>query len=66
MAKRVPGHRATLVTPGEVKAAQVMVRRLRDRGEQPSPVLIAIAEAKPSTYVEPASVSAESNRTQPA
>lgn len=44
--RRVPGSSATFVTPAEVRAAQMKVRRMVERGEQPSAVLLAIANAR--------------------
>lgn len=43
--RRVPGRTVTFVTRDEVKAAQMKVRLLLDRGEQPDAVLLAIARA---------------------
>lgn len=44
--RRVVGRDVTFVTPSEVKAAQMKVRRMLDRGEEPSPALLAIANAR--------------------
>ncbi len=44
--RRVPGRTATFVSRSEVKAAQMQVRRMLQRGEQPSPALVAIANAR--------------------
>lgn len=44
--RRVPGRNVTFVTPSEVKAAQMKVRRMLDRGDQPSSALLAIANAR--------------------
>jgi hypothetical protein len=44
--RRLPGRTETFVSPAEVKAAQMKVRRLVARGEQPSPTLLAIANAQ--------------------
>ena len=44
--RRVPGQSATYVTPSEVKAAQMKVRRMVARGETPSAALLAIANAR--------------------
>jgi hypothetical protein len=51
--RRVPGSNVTFVTPSEVKAAQMKVRRMLERGEQPSSALIAIARAAGDFDVEP-------------
>lgn len=50
--RRVPGKRATKVLPSEVKAAQMLVARMRARGETPTRVVLAIAEAGPDLWVE--------------
>ncbi len=44
--RRVPGDTATYVTPAEVKAAQMKVRRMLERGQKPSAALLAIANAR--------------------
>ena len=44
--RRVPGRDETFVSPAEVKAAQMKVRRMLARGEQPSAPLVAIANAR--------------------
>lgn len=43
--RRVPGRSETFVSAAEVKAAQMKVRRMLARGEKPSRVLLAIANA---------------------
>ena len=50
--RRVPGRTATYVTPAEVKAAQMKVRRMIKRGERPSPALQAIANARGESSME--------------
>jgi hypothetical protein len=50
--RRVPGSTATFVTPAEVKAAQMKVRRMLERGEQPSAALFAIANARGDFQVD--------------
>ncbi|MFT3874379.1 MAG: hypothetical protein QM714_17335 [Nocardioides sp.] len=49
--RRIPGQTATFVTRAEVKAAQMMVRRMRARGEEPSRALLAIANATDGSRV---------------
>jgi hypothetical protein len=44
--RRVPGRDETFVSPSEVKAAQMLVRRMLRRGEEPSRALVAIATAR--------------------
>jgi len=44
--RRVPGRAETFVSPAEVKAAQMKVRRMLARGEKPSMSLLAIANAR--------------------
>ncbi len=44
--RRIPGRTATFVTSSEVKAAQMKVRRMLARGQEPSAVLLAIADAR--------------------
>jgi len=57
--RRVPGRAETFVSPAEVKAAQMKVRRMLARGEKPSMPLLAIANARRDA-------NAESPRSQPA
>jgi hypothetical protein len=51
--RRVPGRAETFVSPAEVKAAQMKVRRMLARGEKPSTSLVAIANARSSFNAEP-------------
>ncbi|GAA1938944.1 hypothetical protein GCM10009815_37240 [Nocardioides marmoribigeumensis] len=44
--RRVPGRSETFVSPAEVKAAQMKVRRMLERGEEPPASLLAIANAR--------------------
>jgi hypothetical protein len=44
--RRIPGRSETFVSTAEVKAAQMKVRRMVARGEEPSPALVAIANAR--------------------
>ncbi len=57
--RRVPGRRETFVSSAEVKAAQMKVRRMKARGEQPPATLLAIANAR-------GAFPRESPRSQPA
>jgi hypothetical protein len=51
--RRVPGRAETFVSPAEVKAAQMKVRRMLARGEEPSRPLLAIAKARDDSNAEP-------------
>ncbi|MDR7362977.1 hypothetical protein [Nocardioides marmoribigeumensis] len=42
----MPGRSETFVSPAEVKAAQMKVRRMLERGEEPPASLLAIANAR--------------------
>ncbi len=44
--RRVPGRAETFVSSAEVKAAQMKVRRMLERGEEPPASLLAIANAR--------------------
>ena len=44
--RRVPGRSETFVSSAEVKAAQMKVRRMVERGEKPPASLLAIANAR--------------------
>jgi hypothetical protein len=44
--RRVPGRTETFVSAAEVKAAQMKVRRMLERGEKPPASLLAIANAR--------------------
>jgi hypothetical protein len=52
--RRIPGRPETFVSPAEVKAAQMKVRRMVARGETPSAALLAIANARGDFAVEKA------------
>lgn len=52
--RRVPGHSSALgVTPAEVAAAKLQVKRAKQRGEEVDPAIEAIAQAEPEQLLRP-------------